>query len=208
MAKANDNEGLRITSADVAGRREAEVLARTDASRALRIARAIRHPWYRCQALASIAEAMAASAGRDDVLSEAVDAAFEQDEPNRVACAASWPLRAMVRSAHAQTRRVVERLLDAIAREPHGLRRLDGLAAIIGPLLAVPELRAKAWRPFVQAAEASRGWRTERIVAWMSVALAEHDREAALGLLAGRSDNRFVAKARSAIAAMRTAHSS
>ena len=208
MTKPVDNEGLRITDADVAGRREAQALARTDARRALRVARAIRHPWYRCQALTSVAEAMVASADRDDVLSEAVDAAFEQDEPNRIACAASWPLRVLVRSGHADARRVIERLLRAIAREPHGLRRLDGLAAIIGPLLAIPELRAKAWRPFVESAQASSGWRTERLVAWMSVALAEHDRDAALGLLAGRGDNRFVAKARSAIATMKATPSS
>lgn len=193
----------RITAEDVAGRREAQVLARTDVRRALAVARAVRHPWYRCQALCAVAEGLTSSQ-RDAVLSEAVDAAFEQDEPNRTACVASWPLRAMVSCGHADLHRLIARLVDVIGKEPHGLRRLDGLAAIVGPLLADENLRAKAWRPFEAAAAASTGWRTERIVAFMAQALAEHDRAAALRLLAGRPANRFAHKARVAIDAMAT----
>ena len=178
MTNAKNGGAERVTSEDVAGRREAQLLARTDVPSALAIARAIRHPWYRCQALASVADAMSAPA-RDAALTEAVEAAFQQLEPNRVACAASWPLRVMVRCGHAGVRRLVGRLLDVLATEEHGLRRLDGLAAVIGPLLAIPELRTLAWPSFMATADASTGWRTERIVSWMAAALAEYDKPAA-----------------------------
>jgi hypothetical protein len=116
MTNANNGGAERVTSADVAGRREAGMLARTDAPRALAVARAIRHPWYRCQALASVAEAMSAPAARDAALAEAVEAAFQQPEPNRVACAASWPLRVMARHGHAGVRRLVGSLLNVLAK--------------------------------------------------------------------------------------------
>ncbi len=202
MTNANNCGAERVTSADVAGRREAQLLARNDIPRALTVARAIGHPWYRCQALAGVADAMSAPAARDAVLTEAVEAAFQQLEPNRVACAASWPLRVMVRHEHAGVRRFVERLLNVLAKEEHGLRRLDGLAAVIGPLLSIPELRTLAWPSFLAAADTSTGWRTERIVSWMAAALAEYDKPAALRLLAGRNPNRFTSKASAAIAAM------
>ena len=195
---------MRITSADVEGRREAQALARTDVRRALAVARAIRHPWYRCQALSSVAEAMTATRERDAVLAQAVDAAFEQSEPNRIACVGSWPLRIMVRLGEADANRLVPRLLAVLEEEPHGLRRLDGLATVLGPLLPFEDLRAKAWRPFLAAAQMSTGWRTERIVSWMAVALAEYDRPAALRLLKDRGANRFTTRARTAIDAMQS----
>ena len=189
-----------ITAADVQGRREAGALARTDFPSALVVARAVRHPWYRCQSLTSVADAAESHAMRDALLTEALHAAFEQDEPNRVVCAAGWPLHSMVQARHPDSGRVVRQLLAVISGEPHGLRRLDGLAAIFVRVMEVPDLRAKAWRPFLEAAESSSGWRTERLVSWIAVALAVHDLAGASRLLARRSANRFTNRARAEIA--------
>jgi len=85
----------------------------------------------------------------------------------------------------------------------HGGRarqRRDGLAAIVGPLLAFPSLRTRAWDRFVATSRQCQGWRTGRIVAWMAVSMATYDTESALNLLAGRRENRFATKARAAIA--------
>jgi hypothetical protein len=191
-----------ITAADVQGRREAEALARTDHRRALVVARAVRHPWYRCQSLTAVADAAQSPESRNALLAEALQAAFEQDEPNRVVCAAGWPLRAMVEARHPDAARVVRQLLAVIAGEPHGLRRLDGLAAVFVRVMDVPALRAKAWRPFLDAAESSTGWRTERLVSWVAVALAAHDRAGAVQLLAKRRANRFTHRARAEIASL------
>lgn len=45
-----------ITKEDVAGRARVRKLVLTEPREALKIARAIRHPWYRCQSLAMVAE--------------------------------------------------------------------------------------------------------------------------------------------------------
>jgi hypothetical protein len=203
MANGDRNQEDRITHEDVQGRRDAISLAQTSVAHATSVARAVRHPWYRCQALAEVAKRAAERELRESLLAEAVAAAFEQDQPNRVACVARWPLCVMVRTESPQASRLVKRLLDVIATEPHGLRRLDGLAAIVGPLLEFPSLRTRAWDCFEATARQSSGWRTERIVAWMAVSMATHDRKAALNLLAGRGENRFATKARAAIASQK-----
>lgn len=191
-----------ISHGDVKGRDEATSLARTNSARALSIARAVGHPWYRCQALAAVADRANERERREVLLAEAVAAAFEQDQPNRIACVASWPLRVMVRTDSPQASRLVRRLLDVISAEPHGLRRLDGLAAIVGPLLAAPALRVRAWDRFVETSRQCQGWRSERIVAWMAVSMASHDKRAALDVLAGRGASRFATKARAAIGSL------
>lgn len=188
-----------ITREDVEGRAEAARLLPGGRERALVVARAIRHPWYRCQAITGVAEATASTAERSALVAEALAAACEQAEPNRVVNVAGWPLRVLVQYGDAGSARVVDHLLRVIADEPHGLRRLDGVAAILGSVIGDAELRALAWPAFLQAAAGSAGWRTERIVACMAEALAAHDLAAALRLLESRPANRFVVRARSAI---------
>ena len=121
------------------------------------------------------------------------------DEPNRIVTVACWPLRVLLEDASPESRRVVGRLLFVIAKEPHGLRRLDGLAAILARVMPVAALRERALIPFVQAAAASKGWRTERLVGWMAARLATYDRSAAVRLLDGRGANRFTNKARAVV---------
>jgi hypothetical protein len=203
MAREEINRDDQITAEDVRGRSESAQWLPTDRRRALAVARAIRHPLYRCQALAGVAQATQPHDEQAALLAEALLAAHEQVEPNRVACAASWPLRVMVASEYPQTGRVVRQLLDVVAEESHGLRRLDALAAILGPLLASAALRPRALALFIRASECSTGWRTERLVSWMAVALAPHDRVSAMHLLDRRSINRFATKARLEIASLK-----
>lgn len=44
-----------ITGVDVAVRTHVSELVLTEPRKALRVARAIRHPWYRCQSLSMVA---------------------------------------------------------------------------------------------------------------------------------------------------------
>ena len=188
-----------ITSTDVHQRSEVHALLSTDRREALAVARRISHPWYRCQALTTIAEKSLPLEERSALLSQAVSAALEQADSNRAVTVAAWPLRAMVSDSTPQISRLVGQLLYIIAGEPHGLRRLDGLAAILAAVLPSATLRAKVLPRFVEAAQVSQGWRTERIVAFMATALACVDMPAALALLEGREPNRFAAKARATI---------
>ncbi|WP_374437733.1 hypothetical protein [Inhella sp.] len=191
-----------ITASDVTGREEATRLAQKDIKSAFAVARKIVHPWYRCQALTAVALELANLRERKSALMEAFAAAYEQDEPNRITCASAWPLRALVPIDLAGARQQVIRLLAIISAEPHGLRRLDGLFGLLGAVLDSAELRALVLPAFFLAAESSSGWRSERLVAHMALALGRVDPIAARALLEGRTANRFTSKA---LAALNTA---
>jgi hypothetical protein len=199
MAEQEVNQSPRITAGDVQGRAEATRLARTDRKAAFAVARKIVHPWYRCQALTAIAGEITSSHERVAALMEAMEAAYEQQEPNRIACVGASPLRALVAVDNATARPEVERLLATISTEPHGLRRLDGLRGILGAVLNSPELRDLVLPVFMQAADASSGWRTERMVSSMAEALGSVDLDAAKALLRDRSINRFTLRAAAAL---------
>jgi hypothetical protein len=106
------------------GRREVERLAQNDPVQALQVARSIDHPWYRCQAIASIVEVNPSAESAEDLLDEAFAAAYSQDEPNRVASVSLWPLRLLVNRGSSKATVRTEELLKEITREPHGLRKL------------------------------------------------------------------------------------
>jgi hypothetical protein len=180
----------------VVGRARVSELAPVDARAALDAARAIEHPWYRCQALASIAEANPSNPQAERWLIEALGAAYSQNEPNRVASVALWPLRLLVRCNPSLASSHTEKLLDVISREAHGLRRLDGLRAIVVAVALEPSLREKVLGPFRRAAAESAGWRTERIIDVVASVLVEFDAEASRLLLESRPPTRFTRASR------------
>ncbi len=185
----------RITADDVRGRQASADLIATDRKQALRVARQIRHPWYRCQALAALAEAASDTHQCQALLNESLAAAYEQHEPNRVVSVATWPLACLVRTAPEQAQAVVERLLGSIATEPHGLRKLDGLARVLFTVNGLPSLREQVLPAFLTAVAASVGWRTERIVESAVEMLAAVDPATATALLATRTSNRYSRRA-------------
>lgn len=182
---------IEITSADVGGRAEVHQLRSVDADAALRRARQIRHPWYRCQAISSVAEVQRSPTVALRLLAESLSAAREEEEPNRIVSVAAWPLRQLVALDPAKAKAVVEDLLKIISAEPHGLRRLDGLSRIIVAVAEDSELLELTKDPFKAASLASEGWRTERTIAFIASYLAPRDREFALDLLVSRVPNRF-----------------
>lgn len=188
-----------IASDDVGGRTEVDRLKSFDVDAALRRARQIRHPWYRCQAISAVAEVQRSSAVAQQLLEEALAAAYDQAEPNRIVSVAYWPLRQLVSIDFPAAKAEVEKLLKIIAKEPHGLRRLYGISSIVVAVAASRELLDRVMLPFKATAKVSEGWRTERIVATVSFSLAAFDRDLALELLADRPPNRFCKAAREKI---------
>jgi hypothetical protein len=185
----------------VKGRSDTDGLVAVDHEAALLVARNIRHPWYRCQALSAVAESEPRAVVREALLSESLTAAFELTEPNRVVTVAGWPLARLIHTNPGKANFFILRLLEVISQEPHGLRKLDGLASILLRVSRVSVLRELVLPPFLAAATASTGWRTERIVAFTAQLLWESDPKAAETLLASRSANRFSRGAWAKIAA-------
>jgi hypothetical protein len=180
---------------DVSDRATVARLAPLDPDQALVVARAIRHPWYRCQAITSVAEIQPSNAVSIRLLNEALSAAREQSEPNRIVSVASWPLKHLAKVAPEIASVELSRLLPIIEAEPHALRRLDGLFRLLGSVASVPELRESVKPSFVATAAVSHGWRSERLVAFAALLLFQFDSIFARTLLASRKPNRFVKRA-------------
>lgn len=154
---------MEVTRQDVAGRPLAGKLAPVDIARSLEAARGIKHPWYRCQALATAAEHMT---GRDQerVLSESLAAAREQDETNRVVTVACWPIRALATVRPELADKYVEELVVLAETEPHTLRRSHALQSLACSVSVHPELLGRVVPALVRSLIAGHGPRIDRCI--------------------------------------------
>lgn len=152
-----------ITGDDVAGRARAGTLAPLDIVRSLRVARGIKHPWYRCQALASASEHMA---GRDqeNVLLESLAAAREQDQINRVVTVSSWPIRVLAAVRPEVAAKHVEDLVALANTEPHNLKRSHALQALAYSVSGHPELLERVVPALAESLIGGRGRRIDRCI--------------------------------------------
>lgn len=178
----------------VLGRARVADLLKQDKRSAFAVARQIEHPWYRCQALSSVAEASPSQS--EELLEEAFEAAYAQSELNRVASVARWPLTLLTKLNPIRAATHEAKLLHIISQESHGLRRLDGLCAILIAVAAVESLRLTALEAFLATAKVSFGWRTERLVDTAACVLVAVDREGAQALLASRPFTRYTKRSR------------
>jgi hypothetical protein len=153
-----------ITSNDVRGRSRADQLSLTNPQEALKVARAIRHPWYRCQALSKIAEHWGTIGQRLALLDEAIAAAQKQPEINRVVTVSAWPLAVMVRIAPDAIPAHLQRLIHLAGREPHPLRRADALYAVANAVRENPSLLADVVPSLTGALLSGHGWRIDRLI--------------------------------------------
>ncbi|HEY3269382.1 MAG TPA: hypothetical protein VGM37_20915 [Armatimonadota bacterium] len=115
-------------------------IASTEPERALRIARGIADPWFRCQALSGVAEAENDLKARRRLIRESLEAAGEQSEAPPIVMVSAWPLQVMCRSGWMdEVRTEVARLLALIAPEPHAVRRAHAVFELIYRLREGPE---------------------------------------------------------------------
>ena len=186
----------------VLGRARVADLGKVDARAAILFARKIEHPWYRCQALASIVEQSPSHPEAESLLLEALKAAYEQSEPNRVASVSPWPLMLLVKFNLELASTHTKKLLGIISQEPHGLRRLDGLSSILVAVVSVQALRDLALTQLLETAKVCAGWRTERIIDKVVEAVAPFDRDRAFHLLASRPVTRYTKGSRALLASL------
>lgn len=155
-----------ITKEDVAGRARVHKLVLTDPREALKVARAIRHPWYRCQSLSVVAEHWGNATQRRDVLVEALRSAEDQTQINRIVTVASWPLRVMASINVDAIPQHLRRFVELANQELHTLRRADALFALANSVSGRPELLVLVVPSLVNALLLSYGWRTDRLIEW------------------------------------------
>lgn len=140
-------------------------LRRGDVAAAIAAARLIRHPWYRCQSLAIAAMEVGDPKLRLVLVGEALAAADEMEEPNRVVTVASWPIEVLAARGPAERcRRETERLVAIAATEPHGLRRAHALSVLLQRAWADEPSRLRILDAFLATCGSAHGWRRDRLM--------------------------------------------
>jgi hypothetical protein len=154
----------KITTEDVAKRGRVHNMAPSDPDGALKVARTIRHPWYRCQALSFVAEHTSTIPKKLKLLSEAFETARMQEEINRAVTVSAWPLRVLVPLDASQAK---ERLIELVAqadKELHSLRRADALYSLATAATGHETLISLVEPSLVRALLEGRGWRIDRLI--------------------------------------------
>ncbi len=118
-----------ITREDIADRARVDKIAPVDPKRALVLAQAIKHPWYRCQSITKVAEHLR---GKDQerVLQSALKAAREQREINRIVTVSSWPIHVLATTSPGLAVEHIRSLVILAEEEPHNLRRANALQSL------------------------------------------------------------------------------
>ena len=184
----------RVVHAGVEGRSRVHDLVTHDLDRAVREARQIEHPWYRCQSLARVAEEVRSNENAAKLLGEALAAAHAQTEPNRIVSVASWPVGVMIRRDVAGVDAEVAKLLAIIAPEPNPIRKADALMLLFYAVFPRKPLRDEVLHRLLDTLHSARGWKARRLLQFtaekmLDVSVEEAERICAL-IPPGKEANR------------------
>ena len=185
-----------VTKRDLVGK-----LAGSEPLEALEIARSISGPWYRCQALAQVAWNLEDQKLFRKVIDEAVAAAHEQTEPNRIVSVASWAVRAMVKKSDRRLGAVVDELLQKIQRESNPVRQADALFFLFEAVYYEPSLRGVVLDALLRVCDEMNSWKRPYILNDVALVLAIDDPKRALQIVDLIGEGRWSRKTRREIAA-------
>jgi hypothetical protein len=114
-------------------------IAATEPQEALRIARHIEDPWFKCQALALVAYRCNDFSKKNTIINESFQTALQLNDLNRIVSISAWPLKVLNKSGQAEkVKKEANRLLDIISKEQSPVRRADALNLVLGALLNGP----------------------------------------------------------------------
>ena len=173
-------------------------LALSEPVRALELARSISEPWYRCQSLAHVAWNIEQF---KKVIEEALAAAYELKEPNRVVSVASWVVRAMVKRSDRRVSSVVGELLQKIQREENPVRQADALFYLFEAVFYQPRLRDLVLDALLRACDRMNSWKRPLILSNVALVLAIDDPNRAAQVVDMIGEGRKSRQARREIAA-------
>ena len=173
----------------------------TEPVRALELARSISEPWYRCQSLAHVAWRLEDRKQSEKVIGEALAAAYEQSQPNRVVTVASWAVRAMVKKNDRRLSSVVDELLQKIQRETNPVRQADALFFLFEAVFYEWRLRDLVLDALLNACEQMNSWKRPYILRDIALVFAKDDPERAAQIVDLIGEDRWSRKTHREIAA-------
>ena len=171
-------------------------LAVSEPLRALELARSISEPWYRCQSLAHVAWNLGDQKQSEKVIGEALAAAYEHDEPNRLVTVASWAVRAMVKKSDRRLGSVVNGLLDKIQSEANPVRQADALVFLFEAVFYEPRLRELVLNALLRACDRMNSWKRPLLLNNVALVLALDDPNRASQVIELMGEGRMSRKTR------------
>jgi len=171
-------------------------LAVSEPLRALELARSISEPWYRCQSLAHVAWNLGDQKQSEKVIGEALAAAYEHDEPNRLVTVASWAVRAMVKKSERRLGSVVNGLLDKIQSEANPVRQADALVFLFEAVFYEPRLRELILNALLRACDRMNSWKRPLLLNNVALVLALDDPNRASQVIELMGEGRMSRKTR------------
>ena len=148
-------------------------LAGNDVDEALRFARTVTDDWYRSQSLAAVAWHHRGNKQTFlKIAKEALDAARNLPNPNRIVSCSAWTVRAMEARTDVDPSDVVDELLHIIEKEPNPVRRSDALFLLLEASFSRPELRSRVFANLLTATLAVKSWKKPRTLSELALVLA------------------------------------
>jgi hypothetical protein len=176
-------------------------IAGSDNAAALRIARNIDDPWFRCQALAHVAWNTADHKRFLGLVAESVESGWSIRDANRSVTVIAWPVAALARRRYSRPdamkrsinilREVIAQLTGVIAKEPNPASRADALVLHVHALSPFrPDLRKGLLGLLMKECRDPTNRKRQRQLEEAAMAIAPDDLDAALGLIASLDENR------------------
>lgn len=160
-------------------RSKVKEFVKTDFGKALQLARTISDGWYRCQSLAEVALAMKSSKIQFlKIAQEALKAASETQQPNRIVSVSSWIIWVMAKREEIQDAEIltiIEQMLEIISDEPHPVRQADALFYLFEAIYLRKNLRTIVLNPLLDACRTMNSWKKPRILGDIVLVLAADD---------------------------------
>lgn len=167
--------------------------ATSDTDAALRLARDVDDPWYRCQALAWVARFAPEDDAVARIADESLAAARSTDDAYKHVAAAAWPVRALVE--HDLPTRAVAAVADRLptARAiPHPVNRVDALDLLHQAIFPLgPAARRAAQQSLVDACLAANSWRAGRTLRDLVLTVAADDPAEVQSILARTPESAY-----------------
>lgn len=128
---------------------------------AYQLAKTIKHPWYRSQALAKVAEYSSKSFIKS-ILQESFDSAMNCHDQNRRVSVACWPLGiAIKKDLNGLASYFLEQCISQINQEMDPISKWCA-ASVVHTIKTDSDLLKSFYNTFVSATSEGHGWRIER----------------------------------------------
>ncbi len=147
-------------------RRQVDEQLENDYAHAYEIAKSIKHPWYKCQALSSVAE-KSSKASIDSILEQAFSSAMQCHDQNRRVTVACWPLWVAIKND--RTKLISGFLKQCIIQINQEMDPLSKWCAcdVLCTIKSNPNLLNAFYDTFASATTKGHGWRIERMIKFL-----------------------------------------